>query len=98
MAGVDLLNAGTTHDGIGRHVDPGAGTVAAGEPRTLTARDLAAAVELGRRLAEVPHVPGAVLRVPVGRALGEASPEVEAVVDGRRTDPFDRPRPSLHPH
>ena len=76
-----------------RHEDPGHGAVAAGLPRALGARDAAVRVELRGRLAEVPDVPGPVLRVPVGRPLREPAGEVEAVVDDGARDALDPLRP-----
>src|SRR5436305_15270216 len=71
-------------------VDPGLGAPDACLPRTLGAGDVAACVEFGRVLAEVPHVAASVLAVPVGSAFLEPTPHVKAVVNCDAADAFDR--------
>src|SRR5204863_7384457 len=57
VAPVELLPPGLTGSGMRRHVDARSGAADAGGPRALGARDVAARVELGGPLAEVPDVP-----------------------------------------
>src|SRR5438876_565117 len=61
-------------------------------PRALGAGNASSPVQLRRLLAEVPDVPGFILCVPVGRALGETAAEVEDVPDDATLDARDRDR------
>ena len=79
-----------------RHEDARLGAVHAREPRALTGRDLSVRVQLGGGLAEVPDVPGLVLRVPVGGALLEPPAQVEPVRDGGADDARDPSRLARH--
>src|SRR5262245_66404140 len=88
-----LLPPGTAGRRLGGHVDPGRGAVAARAPGALGADDAPVRVQLRRRLAEVPDIAAAVLRVPVGRALGEPALEVETVLDDDAGRAVDRLRP-----
>src|SRR5438270_12054722 len=65
-------------------------------PGALGARDLAVLVQLGRRLAEVPHVAVLVLCVPVRRPLVEPTREEEPVVQGDAANALDQLRLMRH--
>src|SRR2546423_6778652 len=88
---VVLLERALTDARIAEDVDPLARAVHAGLPRALPAGHLALRGQLGRGLAEVPHVPLGVLRVPVGGALAEVAIQIQAVAHGGGADAVDRP-------
>src|SRR5204863_1827910 len=84
-----VLTTAAAAGGTGGHIAAGLCSVGAGQARALAIRDVSPPVELRRRLAEVPDVPRAVLRVPVRRPLLEPALDIEVVVHRRRLDAFD---------
>ena len=88
-----LLEAFLADARVGRHQNPGARALHARPPRALAARHLAALVELGGVLAEVPDVALRVLGVPVVRLLLEVAVEPQAVVDDHALHAGDLDRP-----
>src|SRR5215467_9263702 len=74
-------------------IDAGFSPVDACFPGALGARDVAVSIELGSVLAEVPDVAVRVLAVPVGRALLEPAPHVEAIAHRDAGHTFDAPDP-----
>src|SRR5207302_10759024 len=91
VALVELLERGLAEAWMARAVDPRLGAVDAGHPGAFGALDVPVRVELGRVLAEVPHVAARVLRVPVGGALLEPAKEVEPVADSDAGNALDLP-------
>ena len=89
LVGVVLLPVGEARLGIRRKRDTRLGAVHAGLPGALGGHELAV-LELLRVLAEVPDVPGRVLRVPVERVLDHPALLGHDVVDDERIDPGDR--------
>src|SRR5205814_171506 len=98
VALVELLPARLAGVRVNRHVDPRHGTVPACLPGALCARDVAAGVELGGRLAEVPDVALPILGVPVGRALAKLPAQIEPIFHDDARDALDPLRPAGDGH
>src|SRR3954464_12464184 len=94
----ELLPGGLPDLRLGVHEDAWFRAVDASGPAALGCLDLAVLVQLRRLLAVQPDVAVVVLRVPVGRALLEAAPQIELVVDRGATRTVDRARAVRHPH
>src|SRR5581483_6315189 len=88
-----VSSAFATCDAVaGRHVDAWLGSVDASRPGARGACDVAAGIELGGLLAEVPDVAIRVLAVPVGCLLAQSTAEIEPIVDDDARHAVDRLR------
>src|SRR2546430_902769 len=92
VALVELLPSRLPDSRPGGHEDAWLRAVGAGLPGAFRALDPSVCVQFGGRLPVVPDVAGAVLRVPVGRSLGQPSVEVEAISNDRAAGAGDHGR------